>query len=207
MTTIFIHGLGQDASSWDETISFMNISKRENIIALDLLSLLMGKPAVYENLYQSLEEYCEAISEPINFCGLSLGAILALNYTIDNPQKVNSLVLIGGQAKMPKGLLKAQNVIFQFIPKSFFKKMGFEKKAFLGLTSSMVDLDFSQQLEEISCKTVIICGEKDQANKNAANLLAAKICNAECQFVPQAGHELNKEAPKELAEMLDSFYI
>ena len=33
----------------------------------------------------------------LNLCGLSLGAVLALNYAIDFPKKVNSLILIAPQ--------------------------------------------------------------------------------------------------------------
>lgn len=51
------------------------------------------------------------ISGQLNLCGLSLGVVLALNYIIDNPKKVNSLVLIAGQSEMPKALLKLQNIV------------------------------------------------------------------------------------------------
>jgi hypothetical protein len=39
------------------------------------------------------------------------------------------MVLIGAQCKMPKGLLKIQNTVFQFMPESSFHNLGLSKKA------------------------------------------------------------------------------
>ena len=60
----------------------------------NLCEMLKGKDVTYSALYSSFAEYCNKLDEPINFCGSSLGGVLALNYAIENPMKVNSLVLI-----------------------------------------------------------------------------------------------------------------
>lgn len=114
MKKILIHGTGHKAASWKETISCMNDQK--DILCPDLCSILKGKEAVYENLYSSLIEYCSALDGPFHLCGLSLGGILALNYTLDFPEKVETLVLIGTPHKIPKAALGFQNVIFRFLP-------------------------------------------------------------------------------------------
>ena len=49
------------------------------------------------------------------FADSRFGAVLALNYAIDFPQKAGSLVLIAPQYDMPKFLLKVQNVLFKFM--------------------------------------------------------------------------------------------
>lgn len=54
-------------------------------------------------------------------------AVLALNYAIDHPDKVKALVLIAAQYKMPRKLLKVQNMLFHLMPNSAFDKMGFKK--------------------------------------------------------------------------------
>lgn len=51
----------------------------------------------------------------------SLGAVLTLNYAIDHPDKVKALVLIAAQYKMPKKLLKVQNMLFHLMPNSAFQ--------------------------------------------------------------------------------------
>lgn len=204
MESVFIHGLGQNASSFNKTISCMGESI--HVICPDLADMMNLKKAVYDNLYSAFVEYCENISAPFSLCGLSLGAVLALNYAIDYPSKVNSLVLIAGQYKMPKALLKIQNMIFRFMPEASFQQTGFKKKDFIKLTSSMSKLDFKDNLKDIACDVLIVCGEKDHANRKAANEMAEYMPNAEIQIIQKAGHELNKEVPEKLAGILDCFY-
>lgn len=204
MPYIFIHGLMETSSSWDKTFSHMEKSRQ--VIAPDLFILLNSKEVTYKNLYQAFSDYCNSFSEPLNLCGLSLGGILALNYTIDHPTRVQSLVLIGSPYKMPKTLLKFQNTIFSLMPKSAFKNLQLQKQDFIQLMNSMISLDFSSHLKEIPCPTLIICGEKDAANKKAATGLAKNIPNAKLQFVKNAGHEVSKKNPQDLASKLEIFY-
>ena len=129
MQCLFIHGLGQNSSSWNKTTSL--VSTADDITCPDLWTMMNRKEMTYENIYQSFINYCENISEPINLCGLSLGGIIALNYAIDYPNKVHSIVLIGAQYKTPKGLMKFQNLIFRLMPNNSFAEMGMKKTIFL----------------------------------------------------------------------------
>lgn len=132
--------------------------------------------------------------------------VLALNYAIQCPKKVRSLVLIATQYKMPKKLLKFQNLLFRFMPKSMFQQMGFRKADFLLLCETMMELDFNNSLHKISCPTLLLYGEKDTANKNASIELAELLKNVELKTIIGAGHEVNIESPQELAEILHAFY-
>lgn len=129
-----------------------------------------------------------------------------MHYAIDHPDEVASLVLIGTQFAMPKKLLKFQNFIFRLMPKRAFLSMGFSKKDFIQLSKTMMDLDFRVQLSRISCPTLIVCGEKDIANRKASIELADLIPNADLQILHGCGHEVNQEMPEQLAEALDHFY-
>ncbi|MEG1278679.1 MAG: alpha/beta hydrolase [Cellulosilyticaceae bacterium] len=200
MKYIFVHGLGQNASSWDGTIAALD--ETVDIHCPQLSEMIENKDATYENLYKKFSEYCNRLSEPINLCGLSLGAILALNYTIDNPSKVKSLILIGGQYKMPKLILSLQNMVFKCLPNKVFVKMGLSKNQVIQLTKSMLDLDFSTQIKNIVCPTMIICGEKDKANKKAAQELANVIPHAHLEMIEGAGHEVNTDAPTQLGQVI-----
>ena len=142
----------------------------------------------------------------MNLCGLSLGGILALNYAIDHPEKVKSLVLIGTQYVMPKKLLAVQNAIFRLMPSKSFESMGFSKKNFIQLSKTMAELDFSMELESITCPTLVICGEKDTANKKASEELAERIPHTSLSVISGSGHEVNQQAPTRLAEALDGFW-
>ena len=132
--------------------------------------------------------------------------MIALNYVMEHPGKVKSLVLIGGQCVMPKGILRLQNMIFQLMPKGIFKKMGIGKRELIQLTKSMMVLDFKEDLEKVDCRTLIVCGEKDRANRRAAEMMAEKIPGARIKILEGCGHEVNVEDPEKLADILEAFY-
>lgn len=205
MSTLFLHGLGQNELSWDPLLYHLSPDAGE-IMCPDLSAFLAGRESTYESLYHSLVEYCGHCPDRISLCGLSLGAVLALNYAIDYPEKVNSLVLIAGQDKMPGNLLKLQNRLFHLMPRRSFENTGFGKNDFITLTSSMADLDFSGKLGEITCPALVLCGDRDKVNKKAAVRLAQGIKGARLQFIENAGHEVNTDAPERLAACLNDFY-
>ena len=203
MKLILLHGLGQTSSSWDETKKVLNTS--DEILCPNLYEWLYDKPVGYNTLYSELEKYCDKFDEPLNLCGLSLGGILAMQYCINHPDKVNSLILIGTQYIMPKNLLKMQNLVFRIMPYSTFEKMGFKKSDFIELCNSIVDLNFEFDLNKIKCPTLVVCGDKDKANKKAAIGLRERIKNAELVIIEKSGHEINIENPTQLGVQLNSF--
>ena len=203
MVHIFVHGLGQIPTSWDNTIE--NIKYLDNICCPNLCEMLKDKDVTYSALYSSFAEYCNKFDEPINFCGLSLGGVLALNYAIENPMKVNSLVLIAVQYKMPKGLLKFQNFIFRFMPPKMFEETGFSKKDFITLSKTMMDIDFSNTLDSVSCPVLLFCGEKDKANRKASEKLSGILKDNSFEIIENASHEVNIDNPEKLATLLQAF--
>lgn len=204
MKQIFIHGLGQTPDSWKQTLSFFPES--DDSICPDLAEMARGKEVTYGALYSAFSEECGRYDTPLNLCGLSLGGVLALNYAVEHPEKINSLILIAAQYKMPKNLLRFQNIIFGLMPKSMFREMGFGKSDFLTLCKTMSELDFSDKIAGIACPTLIICGEKDTANKKAALKMSELIENSELRIIEKAGHEVNAEAPERLAEVVRDYY-
>lgn len=129
-----------------------------------------------------------------------------MQYGIEHPEQVQSLVLIGAQYTMPKMLLKLQNVLFHFMPEKTFQKIGFEKADFISLCRSMADLEFTDDLRKICCKVLAVCGEKDKANKAATLQLGERIQHAEVRIIEGAGHEVNTDDPNTLGEVLERFW-
>lgn len=201
MKYILLHGMGQNASSWDKTISYL--PDTAETVCPELSNFFSEDNCNYNKMYSSFCRYCNSFSELLNLCGLSLGAVLALNYAIDFPQKVSSLILIAPQYNMPKFLLKVQNVLFKFMPESQFKDIGFKKKDFITLTNSMADMDFTSSLNKVNCPVVVICGEKDNVNKKAAIKLARALPNAKFSTIDNSGHEVNVDNPQGLANAME----
>lgn len=207
-TKIFVHGSGHKATSWEKTISYM--TNNEDIVCPNLSSILEGKEASYENLYSSFVKYCNEFDGQIHLCGLSLGGILALNFALDFPQKVKTLVLIGTPYKVPKVAFSFQNIIFRFLPKSIFETMAFmafDKKNTFALGDTMKNLDFSDRVKNIKCPTLILCGKKDSANMKSADYLSQSIRSAELKIIENTGHVVNEENPKALADILNEYYL
>ena len=201
MKYILLHGMGQNASSWDKTISYL--PDTAETICPELSNFFSEGNCNYSEMYSSFCRYCNRFSEPLNFCGLSLGAVLALNYAIDFPHRVSSLILIAPQYNMPKFLIKVQNVLFKFMPESQFKGIGLKKKDFITLTNSMMDIDFTKSLNNVNCPVVVICGEKDNVNKKAAIKLARELPKAKFSTIDNSGHEVNVDNPQGLANAME----
>ena len=202
MHNILVHGLGQGVSSWDKVREYLGF----DCCCPNLPDLIAGKTVNYSNLYDGFVKYCVGFPEKLNICGLSLGGITALNYAVDFPDKVSSLVLVGTQYKMPKALLRFQNLIFRFMPSSSFKDTGFGKTEFIGLSKSMMDLDFSEELEKITCPAMVIVGAKDKPNRKAAVEMTEKIRGCKFEVIENSGHEVNVDSPRKLADLLSGFW-
>lgn len=201
---ILIHGSGHKADSWQKTISYLD--HQEDILCPELSAILNGREASFPNIRAAFAQYCAQAGVPVHLCGLSLGGILALDYALDHPENVKTLVLIGTPHKVPKFAFALQNVVFRLLPKSTFTSMAFDKKDTFALGNSMKNLDFSGRLGEVQCPTLILCGEKDGANLKSARFLAGHIPGAELQVLENTGHVVNEENPRALAERLNAFY-
>lgn len=200
MNLILVHGLGQSAAAWDKTAERLP----EGIFPVcpELSELARGD---YNKLYSAFCGYCGGFDMPLDLCGLSLGAMLALNYAVDFPEKVRSLILVGGQYKVPSALIKLQGVIFRIMPKSSFEGTGFDKSDFIALNGSMAGLDFTEKMKNVTAKTLVAVGERDKPNAKAANEISA-LLGCPLEIIPNSGHEVNVDNPEALAKMIAAFY-
>ena len=122
MEVIFLHGLGQGPSAWEGVVSALPDSIRAD--CPDLFALAKGGTLDYPALYRGFSAFCGEKREGLHLCGLSLGAVLALQYAQEHPESVKSLVLIGGRVRTPKALLKVQNALFHLMGEKNFREMG-----------------------------------------------------------------------------------
>ena len=199
MKTILLHGLGQTAQDWKEVVCQLSSS---NVECPELFSSMENEIS-YPQILGDLERRYSNAKEPLRICGLSLGALLAIDFAIRHGDKVASLVLIGTQYKVPSLLIDFQNLIFRCMPNKAFESMGLSKSNTIKLSHSMRALDFTAQLSGILCPVHILCGEKDSANLKASKKLNEILPKATLQIVPGAGHEINKDAPEAIAAILN----
>ncbi len=199
MKIVFLHGLGQTAQDWNSVLEQLYCTDTDcpELFSLD------GQEVTYANVFTQLERRYADISEPFVLCGLSLGAILALEYAIRHGDQVSSLILIGVQYKVPTLLIDFQNLIFRCMSRKAFESMGISKTDMIQLSHSMRSLDFRDKLSEVICPVTIVCGEKAHANKKAAKQLNALLRQSKLEMIPDAGHEVNQCAPEAIAAILN----
>ena len=200
MKTVFLHGMGQTAHDWDAVLSQASLP---DVDCPELSALPEGK-LTYTGLRTGFEKRYTDVKEAFRICGLSLGAVLALDYAIHHKGKVDSLILIGVQYKTPALLIDFQNFIFRCMPEKAFSDMGVSKRDMIRLCHSMRSLDLTARLREVSCPVKILCGEKDRANLKASRQLSELLPQAELYIIPGAGHEINKCAPETIVDILNS---
>ena len=207
MVNILIHGLGQNETSWNEVKNQLNNSEI-NVETPNLFSIVKNYQVNYENMYKTFADYCNSFNEKINLVGLSLGGILAIDYIAEFPEKVNSIILIGTPYEIPKTIFTIQNIIYKFMPKRIFEKIGCPKKDMIRLLKSMSELSIPDKAPNIKCNTLIICGEKEKDNINmkSAKQLNKVIQNSKFKIIENAGHEVNTDTPTLLGQKLNVFF-
>lgn len=201
MKYFLIHGLGQTDESWQTVQRKVN---RET--DCPNLYSFMKQSAEYPALYENFAKWCSRFKEPLNLCGLSLGGVLALDYTSHFPKRVKTLVLIGTPYKIPKLLFGFQNMVFHLMPEKTYKSIGVSKENMITLAGSMKNLNIPEMAAKISCKTLILCGEKDRTNYKAGQMLCKAIPNSVFKAVQEASHEVNVDNPVTLADILNKFW-
>ena len=118
MTFVFVHGLGQRAAAWDAVRE--QLPRELPVDCPELYSFLDREKTDYDTLYGAFSAHCLKLPELLHLCGLSLGGLLSLQFASEFPEKAASLTLIGTPCRMPRGLLRFQQMLFTLFPASFF---------------------------------------------------------------------------------------
>lgn len=207
MINILVHGLGQDEKSWNEVKNQLN-NNRINVETPNLFSIVKNYKVNYDNMYKTFADYCNSFNEKINLVGLSLGGVLAIDYITEFPEKINSIILIGTPYKIPKTIITIQSIIYKFMPKRIFEKIGCSKKDMINLLNSMKNLSIPDKAPHIKNNALIICGEEEKNNINmkSAKQLSKVIQNSKLKIIENAGHEVNIDNPIELANTIYDFW-
>lgn len=205
MKNILIHGLGQTNKSWDKTIIYLK-QKGIDVLCPNLFEEFKTFSKDYNGMYRAFSDFCNNQNEKLNLCGLSLGGILALDFAKAFPEKVHSILLIGTPHKIPKILFNFQVLVFHIMPKLTFKKMGCSKKEFISLVRSMRKFNIEKGLENIKCKSLILCGSKDYMNLKSARFLNKRIKTSCFKIISHSSHEVNRDQPEELSNWIYDFW-
>lgn len=199
--TVFLHGLGQGPEAWQAVLRALPG------LGADCPDLTPpGASGDYAQLLEAFVRRYALGERPLRLCGLSLGAVLALDFALRYPARVASLALIAPQYRAPKGLLRLQGLLFRCLPPGAFAGAGLSKAGMMRLTRSLGALDLQAGLPGLACPVLVLCGARDRANRPAAQRLAGLLPQGRLAYIPGAGHEVNRDAPAALARRLADFW-
>ncbi len=224
---VFVHGAGGNSLLWKRTLE--GLSGASTAHAVDLPGHPSGEitcrsVADYsEAVYQFIRE--KGLSRPV-VCGHSMGGATVLTLALTHPDAVGGLILVSTGAKLgvaPSILdgLKAEpmkaieNVITPWSFNSIDLGLGREARAALSISNLPVFLndylacqgfDVRADLPRITCKTLILCGDKDRMTPPKwSHYLNENILGSELYFVKDSGHMLPLEKPEALSCQVQGF--
>ena len=200
MKLIFLHGLGQDAHSWQGVQDALSPMHSESF------AIFSSPSESYQEAKDRLTEYLQQESEPFILVGLSLGGVLALELSSQDLPQLKGLVLSGTQYKLNTNLLyRLQILLFRLIPKHIFEKQGANKQHMLQILTELKSLNLTDNAKTCPLPSLVICGSKDRANQASSKKLANLLPKGHFQEIADGGHLLNSQKPNELAQVIKEF--
>ena len=200
MKLVFLHGLGQDAHSWQ------SVQDALSPLPSDSFAIFSYPSESYQEAKERLTECLQQESEPFILVGLSLGGVLALELSSQDLPHLKGLVLSGTQYKLKTNLLyRLQILLFHLLPKQVFEKQGANKQHMLQILTELKSLNLTNTAKTCQLPSLVICGSKDWANQASSKKLANLLPKGHYQEIADGGHLLNTQKPNELAQVIKEF--
>ena len=212
---ILLHGIGTGPSAWEPQVQ--ELSGDREVLAPNLvLAYRLGLDSAVEEVHRIASTH-----SPVTLCGLSLGALVAMRVAAERAADDDTLVVCAGFDRLPPGIrrrVRGLAAISRFLPGGFLHRQ---------LVSELPEPQRSRALEEIAplrprelsrlmweaagfeldceqlvARTLVLCGEQDEANLPLARALAQRAPNATLALVPAAGHVANLDNPAAFSALL-----
>lgn len=236
---LLLHGLGVNASSW--TLQF------PPLIEAGFRPLAPDAPGFGASRYDgrgwSLKRVAAAMTDllhelvigPVHVVGISMGAAVAQQFTLDYPNKVKRLVLVSAFAALrPEQLSgwlyflrRALLVSFkgipaqaEFVSRRLFPAPGQEAlrkllieqvtqadpRAYRAAMRALALFDTRRRLRQITAPTLVIGGANDgTVSPSAQKILAEGIPDTRQVIIPGGGHAVSVDHPEEFNRALLEF--
>ncbi|OLT18007.1 hypothetical protein BJF80_01520 [Serinicoccus sp. CUA-874] len=203
---VLLHGVGQAPMAWEDVVVALYGSRR-------LLTPWVPGLRPTEQRVMPPDDAAAALDQQlmlegmqgVDLCGLSYGAMVATRLAADFPERVRRLVLIAGQVRPPRMLMRAQGAALRLVPASRLADAGVSKERLLQALEVARSADLTDALPKVQAPTLVLVGAKDKANQPGARALADGIPGARLRIVEGAGHALNEDAPAALVDLLRDF--
>ena len=226
---ILIHGAGGSYLYWPPEIRHL---AGRDILAIDLPGHGESKGGPRD----SIEAYAQALLEFMDLleidqavlCGHSMGSAIAQRMSLDSPDRVYGLILVGAGAKLrvhpqliedcsqpdtyPQAV--SQIMAWSFSQHADQRLMRLASERMKEASPKVLTADFEacntfdirDEMGEIKQPTLIICGDDDQMTPvKFSEFLADNIHRSRLEVIPGAGHIVMLEKPEVVAVLIDEF--
>ncbi len=227
---LLLHGLFGTASNFDELTGQFGKSRRVimpvlPIMTMPLLELSLGGLVKYVVRFMD-----EMGLERVHLLGNSLGGHLAILFTLDHPEKVESLILTGssGLYESAFGTSFPRREDYEYIKKkielTFYdpqlatKEMvdevyGIVNDKMKGLrivktAKSAIRHNVENRLGEIGCRALLVWGLQDTITPAlVGRQFLELIKGSRLEFIDKCGHAPMLERPEEFNRILEEFLV
>jgi 3-oxoadipate enol-lactonase len=235
---ILLHGLGAEASSWGYQLDSL-VEAGMRPLAIDIpgfgKSKFKGTSWSFSGLSQLVFSFLEHLSiiKPV-VVGISMGGILALQFTLDYPKDIDKLVLvnsfatlrpntINGWLYMLKRYIKASlrgsisqaDMVAQRIfprPEQYMQRkilieeiQQADPQVYKAAMRALGFFDARRRLIEINLPTLIISGKNDTTVPLENQAQLLKISGAKRIIIPDGGHAIIADQPERFNHALLDF--
>ena len=227
---LFVHGAGANAQLWRKQIELLG--ERHSVVAVDLPghgrsggTEALGSAEAYSRFLSSFVESLEL--RPLVLVGKGLGASVALHFAAAEPKRARGVVAIASALKVSvaEDTLKTWHDVMRgrapqpFSKDEFSSETPFEVMREVWMEQVRTDprvryhdlqawgaADLSDVVSEVRQPVLIVAGSDDNVvPASASQELCPLLPNARVELVDKAGHALEVEQAKALAEKIDHF--
>lgn len=203
---VFLHGLGQTPQIWQDQV--VSLPPGWRAAAPWLRGLKPTEKTTFTLAGATAGVDAELTQHGVpaaHLCGLSVGAMVALQYAVEAPAQVRRMVLVGPQVRPPKSVLRMQRWAMKVASSRRLAQQGLSKERMQQVLQVLSEADFTDQLSSVTAPTLVVCGEQDRANLPASRLVAQQIPDAKLILIPGAGQQPNVESPEEFNRVVYEF--
>ncbi len=203
---VLLHAAGQAPMAWEDVVVSLYGSRRLLTPWVPGLRPTERQPMPIADSAAALDTALMLEgAEQVDLCGVSYGAMVAAQLAADFPGRVRRLVLVGGQVRPPRSVMRLQGALLRMMPRQRFLDAGVSKEQVLRSQAAVRALDLTGALPRIVAPTLVVVGGKDVVNQPAARALEAGIAGARVRVLEGAGHLVNADKPAELTQVLTDF--
>ena len=202
---VLLHGNGEDGSYFVNQIEYFK--DKYQMIAVDTRGHGRSPRGIMPfTISQFADDLYDFLSlhqiEKANILGFSDGANIAMQFAVRYPDKVNRLILNGGNLNSKGVRVKYQLPIeLGYRISRLFKNEKSKEMLSLMVNSPNIAVD---ELHKINKKTLVIAGDRDMIKRSHTKLIAQNIKNSKLVFLP-GNHFIAKNNADEFNNAVEDF--